>query len=248
MTDETKYIGEQAYKDWELNQTGLGVEHIRGTAVNGPILISSYAGLFVKMYEWTEEPVFLTMARAASIGRNAFVDQKSGCAVYYWHGMNELKKYSTMFPWHAYWQIGWIVDYLIAEAGLRSDSNISFPYGYMTPKVGPHVTYGFAPGNIYGKKADLLFRPDMVGCDNPEIEFLTALSENGTKLYLIAMCQSNDSQSCTVTLDLSQLVANKTGFRSAKALQGKIIRSAGKKGQINLDFAPWGMNVIEISL
>ena len=67
-----KYIGEQAYKDWELNQTGLGVEHIRGTAVNGPILISSYAGLFVKMYEWTEEPVFLTMARAASIGRNAF--------------------------------------------------------------------------------------------------------------------------------------------------------------------------------
>ena len=90
--------------------------------------------------------------------------------------------------------------------------------------------------------------PDMVGCDNPEIEFLTALSENGTKLYLIAMCQSNDSQSCTVTLDLSQLVANKTGFRSAKALQGKIIRSAGKKGQINLDFAPWGMNVIEISL
>ena len=115
-------------------------------------------------------------------------------------------------------------------------------------KVGPHVTYGFAPGNIYGKKADLLFRPDMVGCDNPEIEFLTALSENGTKLYLIAMCQSNDSQSCTVTLDLSQLVANKTGFRSAKALQGKIIRSAGKKGQINLDFAPWGMNVIEISL
>ena len=111
MTDETKYIGEQAYKDWELNQTGLGVEHIRGTAVNGPILISSYAGLFVKMYEWTEEPVFLTMARAASIGRNAFVDQKSGCAVYYWHGMNELKKYSTMFPWHAYWQIGWIVDY-----------------------------------------------------------------------------------------------------------------------------------------
>ena len=52
----------------------------------------------------------------------------------------------------------------------------------------------------------------------------------------------------TVSLDLSQLVANKTGFRSAKALQGKIIRSAGKKGQINLDFAPWGMNVIEISL
>ena len=93
------------------------------------------------------------------VRETAFVDQKSGCAVYYWHGMNELKKYSTMFPWHAYWQIGWIVDYLIAEAGLRSDSNISFPYGYMTPKVGPHVTYGFAPGNIYGKKADLLFRP-----------------------------------------------------------------------------------------
>ena len=77
---------------------------------------------------------------------------------------------------------------------------------------------------------------------------MTGVQTCALPIYLIAMCQSNDSQSCTVTLDLSQLVANKTGFRSAKALQGKIIRSAGKKGQIKLDFAPWGMNVIEISL
>lgn len=248
MTDATRVLGGEEYKDWELNQTGLSVEHIRGTAVQGPILISSFAGLFVKMYEWTSDSTFLNMARVASVGRNAFVDQKSGCAVYYWHGMNEIKKYSTMFPWHAYWQIGWIVDYLISEAGLRSGDKISFPYGYMTPKVGPHVTYGFAPGNVYGRKANLIFRPDMVKCDNPEIEFLTAISGKGDKMYLIAMSQSNDAQNCTVNFDTTPLDSSLRGFRHVRALQGKAMKVNGRSGKMNLEFAPWGINVLEITI
>lgn len=248
MTDETKYIGETAYKDWEVNQTGLGVEHIRGTAGGGPILISSYAGLFVKIYEWTKDPIFLTMARTAAIGRNAFVDQESGCAIYYWNGMSNLKKGTVMFPWHAYWQVGWIVDYLISEASMRSDGKISFPYGYMTPKVGPHVTYGFAPGDIFGHKANLVFRPDMVKCDNSNVEFLTALSENGKKLYLIALGQTNATQACTVDIDCSKLTGKAHGFKSANSLQGKIAGIDRKNGKLSFEFQPWTMNVVEITL
>lgn len=66
-TGETKWVGDTARKDWEINQTGLGVEHIRGTAGGGPILITSYAGLFTRIYEWTKEPLFLTMARTAAV-------------------------------------------------------------------------------------------------------------------------------------------------------------------------------------
>lgn len=153
-----------------------------------------------------------------------------------------------MFPWHAYWQIGWIVDYLISEAGLRSGDKISFPYGYMTPKVGPHVTYGFAPGNVYGRKANLIFRPDMVKCDNPEIEFLTAISEKGDKMYLIAMSQSNDAQKCAVNFDTTRLDSSLRGFRHVRALQGKAMKVNGRSGKMNLEFAPWGINVLEITI
>ena len=248
MTDEVKYIGEVPYRDWELNQTGLGVEHIRGTAVDGPILITSYAGLFIKIYEWTGDPVFLTMARTAAIGRNAYVNQETGCAIYYWNGMADLERNTMMFPWHAYWQIGWITDYLISEAELRSDGNVTFPYGYMTPKVGPHVTYGFAPGEIYGRKADLVFRSDMIRCDNPDVEFITALSENGKKLYLMALSQTNEGNSCKVELDMTKLGSGRSGFRSVKALQGSIGAVSPKAGQISLEFEPWSMKVLEINL
>ncbi len=38
------------------------------------------------------------------------------------------------------------------------NGNITFPQGFITPKVGPHTTYGFAPGTIYGQPAGLLLK------------------------------------------------------------------------------------------
>lgn len=130
------------------------------------------------------------MARTAARGRNAFVEQESGCAIYYWSGLADVKRNSVVFPWHAYWQMGWIMDYMMSEAHLRSNGQVKFPYGYMTPKVGPHVTYGFAPGDIYGHKADLVLRPDMIVSDNADVEYITARSTDGKKLYLVVLSQS----------------------------------------------------------
>lgn len=234
-------------QDWEINQTGLGVEHIRGTSITGPILISSFTGLFIRIYEYTGEPVFLTMARAAARGRNTYVDQESGQAIYYWHSLENLQKGATMFPWHAYWQIGWITDYILSEIHLRSSGNIQFPYGFMTPKVGSHVTYGFEAGDIYGREGELIFRPDMVECDNADVEYMLAQSPDQSKLYLMVLSQSPLNQSCTMKIDLSFLSSDKTQWKSIKNLQGKIKKADKKNGSINFDFAPWDLNVLEIS-
>lgn len=247
-TGDTKWVGDTARKDWEINQTGLGVEHIRGTAGGGPILITSYAGLFTRIYEWTKEPLFLTMARTAARGRNAFVEQESGCAIYYWSGLADVKHNSVVFPWHAYWQMGWIMDYMMSEAHLRSNGQVKFPYGYMTPKVGPHVTYGFAPGDIYGRKADLVLRPDMIASDNADVEYITARSTDGKKLYLVVLSQSPRAQSCTLTMDLSKLTGKTGGFKKAVSIQGKTKKVNAREGRISFDFAPWAMNVVEITL
>ena len=247
-TEEIKHVRGAPYKDWEVNQTGLGVEHIRGTGTGGPISLTSYAGMFTRIYSYTGDELFLTMARVAARGRHLVVAEDSGCAMYYWFpGLMDEKK-RTVFPWHAYWQIGWITDYLMGEASVRSKGNIKFPYGFMTPKVGPSVTYGFAPGKIYDRMADLLLRPDMVKTDNQDVEYITALSSDKKKLYLILLSQSPFSQSCTVSLDLKQLDGKTQRFKSVKPIQGNIKKEDKSQNTLAFDFAPWGMTVVELVL
>lgn len=247
-TDKIKKVKGAERKDWEINQVGLGVEHIRGTASGGPILISSYAGLFTRIYEYTQNPIFITMARAAARGRNTYVEQNSGQAIYYWYSLDDVDKGAVVFPWHAYWQVGWITDYILSEAHLRSKGKIKFPYGFMTPKVGPHVTYGFAPGQIYGTDAELIFRPDMVKSDNSDVEYMIAQTKDKSKLYLILLSQSPVRQSATLTLDLSQLTGSKNTWKSFRNIQGKVRKATKSSSQLNFDFAPWDLNVVEIAL
>ena len=91
----------------------------------------------------TGDSLFLDMARAAAVGRDAFVDMKTGVASYYWDTMNAG---AGPYPHHAWWQVGWISDYLMAEAELRSSGRIGFPKGFITPKVGPAQDIRFRPG------------------------------------------------------------------------------------------------------
>ena len=246
--DRIKRVNGREFKDWEISQAGLGVEHIRGTAAGrGPILLTSYAGLFVRMYEETRQPVFLTMARAAARGRQAFVGEDIGVSVYYWDSLPHVERDTGKFPWHAFWQIGWITDYLLSEAHLRSHGEIEFPAGFMTPKVGPHRTFGFAPGTILGRKATLVFRQGMMRCDNADMEFITALSEDQDTLYVLAINQSPREGSGTLLIDFSKLSPDAT-WTSEEVLQGKAPAVNRPEGSMNLTMPAWGMNVIALQI
>ena len=246
--DTVKMVNGREFKDWEISQAGLGVEHIRGTAaVRGPILLTSYAGLFVRMHEETKDPVFLTMARAAARGRQAFVGEQTGVSVYYWDSLPHVARDQDKFPWHAFWQIGWITDYLLAEAHLLSGGEITFPAGFMTPKVGPHRTYGFAPGTIFGRKADLVFRQGMMRGDNADMEFITALSEDQNTIYLLVINQSPRVESGTLTIDFSKLSPNAT-WTGEEVLQGKSPTVNRAEGSMKLILPPWGMHVLALEV
>jgi len=247
-TDRIKIVNGREFKDWEISQAGLGVEHIRGTAgTRGPILLTSYAALFVRMYEETQDPVFLTMARAAARGRQAFVGEDIGVSIYYWDSLPHVERDTDKFPWHAFWQIGWITDYLIAEAHLRSNGKVTFPGGFMTPKVGPHRTYGFAPGTIFGRKADLLIRQGMIDCDNPNVEFITALSECKTTLFVLAINQSPNEGMAQVSLDLSNISPD-AKWLGEETIQGAAPVVNPTEGKMNLTIPEWGLNVIAVKI
>lgn len=197
---ELKEVNGVIREDWEISQTGLGFEHggtIGSANHRGPILLASHAGLFVRLYSMTSDPLFLNMARAAAIGRDAFIDKSTGVASYYWDSMDHG---AGPFPHHAWWQIGWIYDYLISEASLRSEGEIYFPGGFITPKVGPHKSYGFAPGRIYGNEAELIMKPGLVTVSNQHMEYLTAYDKTRHKLYVILMNNDDGIQQCTINI------------------------------------------------
>lgn len=247
-SDASKEVAGKELKDWQISQVGLGVEHIRGTAGGrGPILLSSYAGLFVRVYEETGDAVFLTMARAAARGRQAFVDPEIGISIYYWDSLPHVQRDTGKFPWHAFWQIGWITDYLISEVHLRSEGAVSFPAGFMTPKVGPHRTFGFSPGKVYGQEAKMIIRQGMIACSNPDIEWITALSENERTLFVLALNQSPKASEGVLHVDLSKLGGD-FNWVGESVLQGTAPAVNRSEGKLNLNMPAWGMQVVGLTL
>lgn len=204
-SEKIKQVNGVARKDWQISQAGLSFEHggIMGSANNlGPIMLCSHAGMFVRMYQLTRDSLFIEMARAAAIGRDAFVDPATSVASYYWNTMN---KGAGPYPHHAWWQIGWITDYLLSEAQLRSDNKITFTRGFITPKVGPHESYGFTPGNIYGNKADLIHQQGVVDCNNPNVEYILARGIDGKKLFVILLNDTGEPTKNRIKINLDKV-------------------------------------------
>ena len=237
-TGEVKTVKGRELRDWEIAQAGLGFEHggVLGSANHrGPILLASHAGMFVRMFSVTRDSLFLDMARAAVIGRDAFVDKSTGVASYYWDSMDAG---AGPYPHHAWWQTGWITDYLISEAELRSEGKISFPAGFITPKVGPHKTYGFAPGQIFGEECRLVMRPGLVSIENPYIEYLTALDRKGRTLCLVLMNNDDERQDVTVSVDIAKLGERKNSAVTKVSVTG----ASGGYSEIDGD-GSWKLSV-----
>ncbi len=237
-------------KDWEISQVGLSFEHggTLGSAakVNGPILLASHAGMFVRLYGLTNDRLYLDMARAAAWGRDAFVNQENSVASYYW---NRMDNGPGRFPHHAWWQIGWIVDYLLSEVMLRSDGNISFPAGFITPKVGPHKTYGFAPGKLFGKDVELFLKENVITVDNERIDCMGAIDKVSKELYVMLLNNSTSVQHATVNVNPDNVFSEKTTFANMEILNEKGKADKGLVGGtiLNLSLPAYGLKVVKIS-
>ena len=230
--------------DWELSQMGLSYEH--GTALGsvnnrGPILLASHAGLFVRLHGLTGDPLFRDFARAAVWARDAFVDSATSVASYYWNATNTGP---GPYPHHAWWQIGWITDYLIAEAELRSAGGIALPRGFFTPKVGPHASYGFAPGKIFGETAELRWGDLATG--SPAIDYLLAQTPGATKRFAVLLNNSAHAVTAQVRVDLSggnTPTANVRAF-AARDGTGRPMRVSARPGQVSLELPPAGIAIL----
>lgn len=206
---KSKMVNGVQRQDWEISQAGLSFEHggMLGSANHrGPILLASHAGMFVRMFMLTGDSLFLNMARAGVLGRDAFVDSATSVASYYWDVMN---KGAGPYPHHAWWQVGWITDYLLSEMEMRSAGKVKFPRGFITPKVGPHETYGFAAGTVFGTAASLLLKEGMLKTDNPYLDYYYAINTQQQKLFLLLLNDDDDPLEATLQLDADKVIRGK---------------------------------------
>lgn len=243
-SQQLKEVNGKRKADWEISQVGLSFEHggtLGSANGGGPILLASHAGLFIRMAELTGDHLFLDMARAAAWGRDAFVDPATHVASYYWNRMDDGP---GPFPHHAWWQVGWITDYLMAEISVRSGGRIQFPRGFITPKVGPHQPYGFAAGEIFSDHAALWLPEDWVEVSNQQIDFMAAKSQQGTDVYLILLNNSVEEQTSLVRFlkdDFSPEI-------SILNEQGTIAAPINLKDHaVTLTMAPLSLRVLKLS-
>lgn len=236
-------------QDWEISQVGSRVEQggLLGSANgNGPILLASHAGMFVRLFQLTNDSIYINMARAATWGQDAFVNPSTHVASYYWDKMNAGV---GRYPHHAWWQVGWITDYLLSEIELRSQSEIHFPRGFITPKVGPHQSYAFVSGKVFGKSADLYLPPGLLSVDNHHIDYMTALNAGDKELYLLFLNNSLEEQTAIIKLDDTKIIHNKI-VRVDKAIlldgNGKKKRKMSAK-DFEIAVPPAGLKVVKIT-
>lgn len=216
-----KQAGGVPRKEWEINQSGLSFEHggtLGSANGSGPILLASHSGLFVRMARLTGDDYYLDLARAGVWARDAFVEPITSVASYYWATMN---RGPAGFPHHGWWQIGWITDYLLAEAEYRSRGAVQFPRGFFTPKVGSHVSYGFAPGKIFGRTSEL--RWGAAKSDRHEIDSILAESANDGSWQVVLLNNSLHPVNARVQIDAAAL----TGGRRSAAWKSIVLLDAG---------------------
>ena len=240
-----KTVNGKPKQDWEISQTGLSFEHggIFGSATRlGPIQLASHAGMFIRMYQLTKEPIFADMARAAAIGRDAFVDSKTSVASYYWAAMN---KGAGPYPHHAWWQIGWITDYIMAEAELRSEGKVTFPRGFVTPKVGPHQTYGFEPGTVYGKKAKLVISDGFVTENLPVVDYVLSQNVENNEAYIVLLNNRAQATDGKIVLHPEKWMNGKTIKSITKAASSQPVKNSDQS--ISYQLPGFGIEVFTVT-
>ncbi|HTN38391.1 MAG TPA: hypothetical protein VL053_15025 [Arachidicoccus sp.] len=248
---QKKLVNGVEKQDWEISQVGLSFEHggaIGSANKRGPILLASHAGSFVRMFQYTGDSLFINMARAAALGRDAFVDSATSVASYYWDDMN---KGAGPFPHHGWWQIGWLTDYLLSEIDLRSNGKIHFPAGFITPKVGPHKSYGFAPGKVFDEEANLVLPGDILHIGNALFDYFGARSVKGNTLYFLVLNNNDEDARQSVHVDIAA-VQRYTGRTVEQMVmldeKGHICGWVDEDGQMEAGFPKYGLRVVKIQL
>jgi hypothetical protein len=173
---------------------------------------------FLRLARHTGDRTFETYARNAVVGRFA------NYPGYYATGFTDLPL-NPRYPYdgpdvtdfyyhHIAPHLAWTIDYLVADAQLRSAGRIDFPslrqygYAYFDSRL-----FGHAPGRVFGDEGVWLWlRRDLANVDNAQLNALTA--HGAERFYVILTNQNDRPESATVTFGATTLGLNPAAVKA----------------------------------
>ncbi len=202
-------VPEKQVPAWIPSNVGLGFEqpvtynrHDSGGAI---IYQSAWAPNFLRLAAYTGDAIFETYARNTTLGRWA------NYPGYYVVGLTDMPL-NPRYPYtgpdlgciyyhHVAPHLAWTIDYLVAEAGLKSGGQIQFPsqrqhgYAWFDARV-----YGHAPGTVLDvKDAWLWFKRGLITLDNPAFNYLTAHTRD--QFLVILMNENRSTEKASLKLN-----------------------------------------------
>jgi hypothetical protein len=247
-------VKEKQVPAWLVSNAGLGFEQPSTYTYkdNGGRLIlqANWTGGFLRLAHYTGDKQFETYARNAALAR------MGNYAAYYYTTFTDLYQ-NPRYPYegpdigfvyyhHIPVHLSWTIDYVVSEAKLASGGKVSFPglrqfgYAYFDNSV-----YGHAPGEVFGQKdVWLWFDKNLVSIDNPQINYLTAHTND--KFYLIMMNESKEAQKLRVGFNVGKISIGKEKFDIAKRITANNAILALTNNQGTIEIPPRGFEVLEI--
>ncbi len=248
---------EKQVPQWLVSPVGLGFEQPgtyflrqEGKQVR-PVFMSNWAPHLLRLYQYTGDEIYQTYARNAVIGR--FRNYPG----YYATGYTDITV-SADFPYrgpdvssiyyhHIPPHLAFTQDYLITECIQRSGGNVTFPYSIQEGFVWfTNRIYGGGAGRIFSdRNARLLMRRGLVSVDNPEVNYVTAVSDKNFWILL-----SNESSAdADVSVRLEDAAAMLAGDNAVlwssdrKSAKTKVSESA-----VNAEVPAKGFRAIALPL
>lgn len=197
-------VEEKKVPEWLVSPVGLGLEQpstyftrVKGQNVH-PVFMSSWAPHLLRLFQYTQKPIYEIYARNGVIGRYA------NYPGYYATGFTDIPM-SKDFPYkgpdvssvyyhHIPPHIAFSIDYLVTEAIQRSGGNVSFPYSKQEGFVWfNNRVYGGGKGRVFNDaQAVLHMYKGLVTIANPEINYVTAASD---KTFWILLSSQAEAES-----------------------------------------------------
>ncbi|MCX7009630.1 MAG: hypothetical protein NTY53_20695, partial [Kiritimatiellaeota bacterium] len=223
---------------WIPSNVGLGFEqpctYSRMDSGGAMIYQSAWAPNFLRLAAATGDKQFETYARNATLGR------WGNYPGYYVVGFTDLPlnpRYpyegpdvSCIYYHHILPHLAWTIDWLVAEAALRSGGNISFPsqrqHGYVWFDS---REYGAAPGKVLDvNDARLWFDRGVAKLDNPAINYL--LAHTADKLCVVLMNENSTAEKVGV-----EFLPAKLGLAAGAELKLTATTAAGASVPVTFD-------------
>lgn len=192
-------VPEESVDAWRLSEIGLHCECAATSGSHRGVFPVHYAAYMRRIAESTSDDFLNKIANWAIVGRYqnfpGYHINTARTTVYekedfplrtHWQMNVNSMHYNHIWP-----QMSILLDYLVSDVEMKTDGKIQFPAIIVEAfaNLGCRM-YGHKPGRWFGNEVWLWMPQRLLDVSDPQLNYITARNEDGTKLYIAFSNQS----------------------------------------------------------